>query len=225
MGSWGYQPREGDSPHDMEHSLHVKSTAPYLIKLFKEPLAEGSIMVVRRDVLNAKAKKLGGRKVLRTKSGRAIASSFKAWSHHRRMARKEILKENGPASFCEIHHASHDRWNRLGMVQILNEKGISIPISVVKKCRAYLKALAKDEGFADGWRDPAEFVKTVQTMLEYVEDTISQDADFMKRCKKARRGPALRKGPRMVHGPVLRDVPGDRKRARPGKNPKKRKRA
>lgn len=48
-------------------------------------------------------------------------------------------------------------WDRIGAVQLLLEKEIRVPKAIVKKCLAELKAIRKDEQFADEWRNPENF--------------------------------------------------------------------
>jgi hypothetical protein len=110
-----------------------------------------------------------------------------------------------------IYDASWDRWNRLGLVQILSEKNIGIPVSVVKRCRTDLRELAKDEAFADTWRDPKLFSKAIENMLKNVEAVLEHDAERMAKWKKkalARYG--RRRTPRLIHDAFFRPRDGER---------------
>jgi hypothetical protein len=241
MGSWGYMPREGDSPCDMESFVAYEAIAPYLLKLFRKPLPKGSRTVVRKGLVREKLSEAGvihpARRLPRVRPRKTAAekragtikrvsrAQITAWTKAHRRVTKAILEEGEPGTLVQINDASWEMWNRLGLVQILSEKNHGIPVSVVKKCRSYLKKLAKDEGFAETWRDPESFRKSVADMLEYVEDTIADDMALRRRLRSSARG---RRGPRLIHDPLFRDVPGQRKRARAAdlfkRKPKRRRR-
>ncbi len=226
MGSWGYWPRDGDSPCDMEGDVAHEAIAPYLIKAFKKPLPKGYREIVSKAALKAKLSKASvvhparrlpcvKRKTAAEKKAgslkRVTRSSILSWVKARKKAKAEIKKEGKPGTVLRLTNASWNMWDRLGLVQILSEKGHGIPVSVVKKCRSYLKKLAKDEGFAETWREPGNFRKSVVGMLAYLEETLEDDRLGQKRAKK-RRWRRHRRGPRLIHYPLFRDVPGKRRR-------------
>ncbi len=216
MGSWGYAPRDGDSPHDMEGDLVAGAVAPALIALFKGPLSKGSRQVLRGEVIHKRAKKLGGKAPPRRRRGRPIGArmpqSLKTWMRIQRKAVKALKEENDPASFYEFRQADWEMWGRLGVVQIVSERGIGIPISVVLRCRGYLKRLTKADGFADTWREPKDFKKSVTAMLKYIEAVIAGDKQGQALAKRYVRRRA--RGVRLIHCGVLRDIPGQRKLVR-----------
>jgi len=213
MGTYGYAPCDGDAPCCMAGEID-NLVAKHLIKLFKKPLPVGSTRIVRSSVLEArlkearKGKRPGGR-------SKVTSYSIRSLSRKRKEVLKDILKEGDPSSFHRVQHASGSLWNRLGVVQILSEKGFGIPVSVVSKCRAYLRKLAKDDGFADSWRQPGLFKDSVQAMLSNVElvlarDKVQQHAVKQRQAKSKRRRPRKR-GPRLIYDAFFRDRAGVRR--------------
>jgi hypothetical protein len=216
MGTYGYAPCDGDGPWDAESEVHRKAIAPYLIELFKRPLRKGSRKLIKPEVMKAELEKAGiklNRPKDRTK--RIDTRTLKRFYKKRQELRAKLLRRKDASIFYEIQYASNDRWSRLGLVQVLSEKNVGIPVSVVKKCRADLRALAKDEGYASIWSEPELFKKAVKNMLDNVtlvleRDKINQRAAKWRRAKSRRKWPR-RRGPRLICDAFFRDRPGERR--------------
>lgn len=218
MGAWGYAPKDGDAPHDLESNLNHEAIAPYLIKLFKKPMRKGSQKFVHPEVMAAELEKAGIKRPWpKQKGGMVDRRTLRAFMKKFQEMRRKITRRKDSSLFCEIQDASHDRWKRLGLVQILSERNVGIPVSVVMKCRSYLRELSKDEGFASTWDKPKVFKKAVANMLENVELILARDKIGQAQTKKRRekckgRIPVRRqRGPRLIYEPFFRDRPGERR--------------
>jgi hypothetical protein len=215
MGTYGYAPCDGDGPHDLESEAHV-AVARHLIKLFKKPLRKGSVKLVRPEVMKSELEKAGIERPKSRKGRMVDRRALKRFWEKAKKVRAKIMRRKDPSLFRVIQNASGDRWNRLGAVQILSERGIWIPVSVVKKCRDDLRELKKDDGYASVWSDPKLFALAVKNMLENVElilarDKIQQRAVKQRRARSRRKWPRSRSGPRLVYDAFFRDRPGERK--------------
>ena len=124
--------------------------------------------------------------------------------------RTKILRRKNPDLFCTLQFDSSERWNRLGLVQVLSEKNVGIPISVVKKCHSYLRALAEDEAYAGTWKEPELFRLAVKNMLSNIESVLEWDRKLRARFKHSRCW-QRRRGPRLIYDAFFRAREGERR--------------
>lgn len=72
---------------------------------------------------------------------------------------------------------SHDRWTRLGVVQVMLNRDFWIPNTIAKACLADLKALQGDEDWLDTWRCSKTARKSVGALISAYESAITATED------------------------------------------------
>jgi hypothetical protein len=71
--------------------------------------------------------------------------------------------------------SSHDKWNRIGALQLYLEAGFCVDTGTLYKARKMLKEIVKDEKFVYGWVNTDRFFKSHELTLKTIEQLIEKD--------------------------------------------------
>lgn len=66
--------------------------------------------------------------------------------------------------FKKHPRTTYDRWDRIGFVQLLLERGVRIPEDIFTLVLEYLEEVTLDVDWVTTWREPKDFRKTLRRM-------------------------------------------------------------
>jgi hypothetical protein len=82
-------------------------------------------------------------------------------------------------------NSTFTRWNRVGLVQDMVDRGFYVTVKIVKACLVDLKACLEDEDWMNSWRSTEAAEKSIKALIEAFEAAI-KDEGQEKRRRKAR---------------------------------------